>query len=436
VDAPLGSDVPAQYRVVVDTPAQLRDELDLLFVIDDSENMQARQEQLALSFEGVFERLNFGRGMPDLHIGVVSTDMGIGEFGGLVPQCESESGGQFSAEALAACGFDGDAFMAMQTDVDGSLIGNFEGDLNEVFACITRLGESGCEYEQPLEAMRTALDASIGDDLGFLRPDAILGVVMLTDEDDCSAYNPEIFNPDSPFFRDDEPDFRCFQTGVICEGDDVYAPGLRDGCHARNDSEFITNVGEYVDYMKALKPDPRDRVLSAIIGDPGHVGVEVDMDGLDAQLMAACQDSMGAAAYPGIRLGAFVDAFADQGEQTSLCNDGPKHGLDGMVTKLRQSMGTTCLEGDITDVDPALPGRQVACRVYEKRDEVETLSVPLPECDNPGNLSNSSVLPCYSILTGGEACGDFRTQLALQVHGRETPPHKYTRLSAECRVNE
>jgi hypothetical protein len=67
---------------------------------------------------------------------------------------------------------------------------------------------------------------------------------------------------------------------------------------------------------------------------------------------------------------------------------------------------------------------------------VETLSVPIPECDNPGNLDNSSVLPCYSILTGGEACGDFRTQLALQVHGRDIPPHRDARLIAECRVNE
>jgi hypothetical protein len=257
---------------------------------------------------------------------------------------------------------------------------------------------------------------------------------MLTDEDDCSAYNPEIFNPDSPFFRDDEPNFRCFQTGVICEGDDVYAPGLRDGCHPRDDSEFITNVGEYVDYMKALKPDPRDRVLSAIIGDPGHVGVEVD--GLDAQLAPACEDSMGAAAYPGIRLGAFVDAFADQGEQSSLCTGGPQHGLDGMVRKLRQSMGTTCLEGDVTDVDPVLAGRQVACRVYERHNTAEALTIPIPECDNPADLESSSKLPCYSILTGGEACGDFRTQLALQVHGRKILPSKDTRLIAECRVND
>ncbi len=436
VEAPLGSDVPVRYEVVVDTPAELRDQVDLLFVVDNSENMEARQAQLALSFQSVFRQLNFGRGMPDLHIGVVSTDMGIGEYGGTVPGCSQNGDAGRLGPMAQRCGVNGDAFLAMKSDVDGTLLANFEDELDDVFTCMTQLGESGCEYEQPLEAMRTAIDEDALKSAGFLRPDAVLGVVVLTDEDDCSAYNSEIFNPASTEFRDGDPNFRCFQSGVICQGDDVYKPGLRADCHPRTDSEYITTVDEYVDYMKDLKPDPRDRVFSAIIGDPGSVTVEVNMDGLDAQLVASCEDSMGEAAYPGVRLAAFVDAFNDQGERSSLCNDGPQHGLDSMVRTLRQSMGTTCLEGDITDIDPATPGRQVGCRVYEEIEDTIAYRTTIPVCDNPANLANSSVLPCYSILTGGEACGDFRTQLALQVHGRQVLPGPNTRLIAECRVNQ
>jgi hypothetical protein len=435
VEAPLGSDVPVQYEIVVDTPAELRDQLDLLFVVDNSENMEARQRQLAISFQSVFRQLNFGRGMPDLHIGVVSTDMGIGEFGGTVPSCSQNGDAGRLGPMAQACGVEGDAFLAVKSDVDGERLANFDDELDEAFSCMTQLGESGCEYEQPLEAMRTVIDEDTLTRNGFLRPDAVLGVVMLTDEDDCSAYNPEIFNPESPEFRDGDPNFRCFQSGVICQGDDVYKPGLRADCHPRTESEYITNVSEYVDYMKELKPDPRDRVLSAIIGDPGSVSVEVNMDGLDAQLVASCEDSMGEAAYPGVRLAAFVDNFQEQGERSSLCNEGPQHGLDTMVRKLRQSMGTTCLAGDITDIDPDTAGRQVGCRVYEQLAENTELRTAIPRCDNPANLANSSIVPCYSILTGGEACGDFRTQLALQVHGRTEEPGPGTRLIAECRVN-
>jgi hypothetical protein len=431
----LGSDVPVQYQVVVDTPAELRDELDLLFVVDNSDNMEARQTQLAISFESVFRQLNFGRGMPDLHIGVVSTDMGIGEFGGTVPRCSQNGDAGRLGPTAQACGIQGDAFLALQSDVNGERLANFDTELDKVFSCMTQLGESGCEYEQPLEAMRTVIDEDAFKSSGFIRPDAVLGVVMLTDEDDCSAFNPEIFNPESPAFRDGDPNFRCFQSGVICQGDDVYKPGLRADCHPRTDSEYITNVDEYVDYIKALKPDPRDRVLSAIIGDPGSVSVEVNVDGLDAQLVASCEDSMGEVAYPGVRLAAFVDSFSEQGERSSLCDEGPQHGLDSMVRKLRQSMGTTCLEGDITDIDPETSGRQPGCRVYEQLSGSTELRTMIPVCDNPANLANSSVVPCYSILTGGEACGDFRTQLALQVHGRQVMPHRDTRLIAECRVN-
>ena len=151
--------------------------------------------------------------------------------------------------------------------------------------------------------------------------------------------------------------------------------------------------------------------------------------------MSPTADSAGAAAYPGIRLSAFVDEFADTGELSSLCDAGTAAGLKGMIRNLRQSMGTTCLEGAISDVDPELPGRQVECRVFERRTDSQEQRY-FQKCDRPGDLSNSSVLPCYMIQTGGEACGDFRTQLALQIYGRDGEPNQETRLIAECRVDE
>jgi hypothetical protein len=110
--------------------------------------------------------------------------------------------------------------------------------------------------------------------------------------------------------------------------------------------------------------------------------------------------------------------------------------MQGMVRNLRKSLGTTCLEGEVLDVDQNEPGRQVDCRVFETHQFAEGAVTTFPRCDNPGNLEASSELPCYSIQTGGEACGDFHTQLALQMHGRDTPPEHDTRLIAECRVSE
>ena len=436
-DVNLGEDTAGVFREVVNTPAQLRDQVDLLFVVDNSEHMAARQVELARLFDDLMHNLAFGRGLPDLHIGVVSTDMGVGRYAEQVEQCSSHGDrGQLRAPTLGDCAATADSFLAVSQDSEGTRLANFEGDLSKAFSCMSDLGENGCDYEQPLEAMRTSLFEARAQGLGFVRPDSVLGVVVLTDEDDCSAFNSELFNPDQPRFRDDTPNFRCFQSGVICDGDDVYQPGLRNGCRPRPQSDFITSVEDYVDFLAEIKPNPSDRVITTIIGDPGRVGVELDEQNMDAHLMAACEDERGAVAYPGVRLSAFADAFADNGQTTSLCDSGALASLHGMARNLRKSLGTTCLEGDIIDIDSDVAGRQVDCRVYEKFVFSDSTRRSFTECDNLGDLEASSVLPCYSIQTGGEACGDFYTQLALQIHGRDTPPAPDTRLVAECRVSE
>ena len=50
---------------------------------------------------------------------------------------------------------------------------------------VALVGDNGCAIQGPLEAMKRALSA--GRNPGFLRPGALLGVLIVTDEDDCSA---------------------------------------------------------------------------------------------------------------------------------------------------------------------------------------------------------------------------------------------------------
>jgi len=433
----LGEDAPGVFREVVNTPAMLRDQVDLLFVVDNTDDMEDRQKDLGKLFESMLHNLAFGRGLPDLHIGVVSTDMGVGPFGGAVARCSSAGdGGELLAPTERGCAVTADPFLAYSKGDGGETAANFEGDITKAFQCMSDLGEAGCDYEQPLEAMRSSLFQARQDAIGFVRPNSVLGVVVLTSEDDCSAFNSELFNPDAPKFFGDSPNFRCFQSGVICDGDDVYQPGSRDGCRPHPQSNFITSVGDYVEFLEELKPNPADRVVTAIVGDPGRVVIGRDEKIMESELLAACADDTGNDAYPGIRLSAFASAFGDTGQTISLCDAGTAGGIQGMVRNLRKSLGTTCLEGEILDVDQYQAGRQVDCRVFETHQFAEGPVTTFPRCDNPADLEASSELPCYSIQTGGEACGDFHTQLALQMHGRDTPPEHDTRLIAECRVSE
>ena len=74
---------------------------------------------------------------------------------------------------------------------DDNGVKNYTGQLEDVFTCIAAVGDSGCGFEQPLASVVRALGAdgrpAPPENQGFLRPDALLFIVLLTDEDDCSV---------------------------------------------------------------------------------------------------------------------------------------------------------------------------------------------------------------------------------------------------------
>ena len=54
-------------------------ELDILFMVDNSPSMDTKQEALAKTFPAMFKVLEtMEGGLPDLHIGVISSDLGAG----------------------------------------------------------------------------------------------------------------------------------------------------------------------------------------------------------------------------------------------------------------------------------------------------------------------------------------------------------------------
>ena len=68
---------------------------------------------------------------------------------------------------------------------------NYTGNLADTFTCIAALGEDGCGYEQQFTAITRALGADgqapPAENQGFLRDDAYLAIVLITNEDDCSS---------------------------------------------------------------------------------------------------------------------------------------------------------------------------------------------------------------------------------------------------------
>jgi hypothetical protein len=434
---PIGTRASSDRVVVVDIPPELGRKLDLLFVVDNSPDMAARQQALRSSFERLRGHLELvAGGLPDLHVGVISTDLGVGQSY-KVADCTAtgDHGALQSAPRLPGCAAPEGRFLR-DVLIDGDLRErNYEGELTDTFECISQLGEAGCDFEQPLEAMRRALDGTVGDNDGFLRDNAVLAVIILTSEDDCSVASPELFNP----FLDGTGDvrkYRCFRYGVLCSGDDVFEPGDFTDCQPNPSSLYVHDVAPYADFLRGLKHDPREVVVTGIMGDAALGEVSVWLDNEDhPQLAPTCSDERRSPVYPAVRLQAFLDEFDEGGKVSSLCNGDPMSALSATARQIRKALGTICMDGHLRDIDPHTPGRQVDCIVSQVApDHSRTEMAP---CDDPYDLATSTTTPCYAIKAGPAACGDFPTQLALEVYwgpGASAPAG--TRVIGECLVDD
>jgi len=156
--------------------------LDMLFMIDDSSSMGPLQGKLAARLPDFMQVLQgLPGGLPDLHVAVVSSSLGAGIYGN-VPGCGPGSPGNddglFRHAPECTALHAGETFI--RASADGSA-NNFDGRIEDVFACIARLGDQGCGFEHPLASVQQALTRALipGDpNWGFLRADAALVHLM------------------------------------------------------------------------------------------------------------------------------------------------------------------------------------------------------------------------------------------------------------------
>jgi len=303
--------------------------VDLLFVIDDSESMSEEQANLVSNFPTLLDVLTNppdedGDGLPDfppvedLRIGIVTTDMGVGPH--TVSGCDA-TGDQ--GALISASRSPNPSCAGVTTGAQPWLeyrAGDDLDALNAAFACMASVGTDGCGLEQQLEAARAALTerAAPGEpNEGFLRADSLVGILFLTDEDDCSAADDSIYDP----------------TATATLG----PYGTRCAEHP----ELLVPVDEYVRAFSNLRLDrANDVVVAAITGVPVSAGVdplEQDYDALlddprmqfeedparPGQLAPVCETMFTGRAVPGRRVVELVAAFAesDDGLATTICAD-------------------------------------------------------------------------------------------------------------------
>ncbi len=296
--------------------------VDLLFVIDDSASMEEEQEELARAFGAMARGLASGDldgdGAPDfasiadLHVGVVTSDMGMfaaGPDGELLPRACSAAG-RWGGDGIlrGGCGL---ARPYVEYE-EGRSVERFATD----FACLARVGTDGCGFEMPLEAALKALTPSTselrfasdsvghadGVNEGFLREDSVLAIVVLTDEDDRSVGNTRFLEAIT-----EEERF----TGTA----------------------WLHPVARYAEGLAALRGDPERLVFAAIAGLPPELAEPFDPDVALADprmeivydaaestgVVPSCEAEGIGRATPPRRLVLLAREFGDRGQVHSIC---------------------------------------------------------------------------------------------------------------------
>lgn len=410
--------VPPKQVVIDVLPFPNRD-VDMLFVIDNSSGMAKLQDRFIQGFVTFVDVLRgLPGGLPNIHLAVVSSDIGAGAYDiGDIPNCRHGGDqGIFQVKPLGrTCNAGslnvGEHFIA---NVNGQA--NFTGSLEATFGCIAALGETGCGFEHQLGSMLRALGADGAgpaplENANFLRPNAYLAITILTNEDDCSApINSTFFDPTSRYVADPLgplTSFRCAEYGHLCGGMKPprrMAADLSGTCTSAEDGVLL-RVRDVADSLKALKPGQPDKVLvSVIAGPPSAYKVHLEQPTLTDDpsqwpwLDRSCSlDGDGTFATPGIRVKELTDAFGANGVFQGACSTSFAPALQRIAEQIgTKAAGIPCLDG-VADANPDAPGFQPSCEVVDRFFGPSTS--PVRSCADTG-----AVAPCWELGTPTASC--------------------------------
>jgi hypothetical protein len=380
------------------------DKIDLLFMVDNSNSMRDEQVSLAREFPKLINVLTSGdqtgdmvKDFPpakDLHLGVVSSDLGLPGVPG-IDGCIGLGDDGVLRSACMGANFN-PPFLTYDAD-----LGDDPGQLATDFSCISTLGVDGCGFEQQLESTLKAVwpgtDTQVrfvadpGSGFGmtgqhgpgfpngdFIRSDpneglSLIALVLVTDEEDCSSSNMAHFDPRASTTG---LNTRCFFEGQKAEPNNLF------------------DIERYITTFKALRPGQENLVIFAgIVGVPPELVTpeELDkfdftkkneadaffdgllanramqetldprgnMDPADDNLVPSCDRGENARAYPPRRIVQVAKGFGANGVIQSICQENFSPAMDAIIEVIAKQLGTVCLPRPLVRNSEGLVGCNV-----------------------------------------------------------------------------
>jgi len=328
--------------------------VDILFVIDDGPSMTDKRTTLLNNYPNFINVLEAMQGgLPNVHIGVITPDLGV--RGSL----DSSPGMDFGGTGAGACKSTGKRGELRMTSaitgryiidveqLDGTRLRNYTGTLAAAFSGLADVGVQGCGFEQPLEAAKLALSPTTVANTGFLRDDAKLVIIFIDDEDDCSIAHTTFFDVNTNTLGPLQG-FRCNRFGHVCatggtDSDQMNQIGPKDGCTSNETSTYLTHVADYVTFFRGLKADPNDVIIGLLAAPTTPYEVELRTPpGGGTAIPAVAHTCLfngpnGAeVGDPAVRLAQFAVGFPSRYAMATIC----QQDLSGPLTQITTLLAT------------------------------------------------------------------------------------------------
>jgi hypothetical protein len=389
--------------------------VDILFMVDDSASMSPLQSKLTAQFPAFINVLeNLPGGLPNLHVGVVSSSMGAGRNPSIDHCPQGGDQGAFHTKPLGATCYKASLDAGQNFIINNGGIVNYTGDISDVFGCIAQLGDGGCGFEHQLASVLRALGADGAppppQNANFLRPDAYLQIVLLTDEDDCSAPpDSDLFDSSSMTVTDPLgplQSYRCNEFGHLCGGkrpprQPMGEVDLSGTCVSAEDGRLL-RISDVVRALKGLKADPSKVFVAAIASpkDPYKVNIGPSQVKGDPTMWPyvehSCQQmepyNMVTYGDPAVRIKQWTDGFGANGNFQSLCTPTFDTALQTIAGPIARMMGSPCFPAN---VDPAKCNFVMA--LYDTNGTVS--DAPLRRCTDASDAG-----PCWDVGASSASC--------------------------------
>jgi hypothetical protein len=465
------------------------DKVDLLFMVDNSNSMADKQISLKAQFPKLINVLTTGERMPgdpnpfppvkDLHVGVVSSDMGLpgvaNNFG-----CDPNGGDDGRLQHMpkvvgAGCMANYPTFLTYS-----AMMGTDKAQFATDFQCIATLGTGGCGFEEQLEAPLKALWPSIytdakgnvvtpnpitflstspagtlghgdqpaaqGGNLGFLRNDpatglSLIAIIVLTDEEDCSPRTTEHLKPPSQYpadspYKNQDINLRChYNPDKSYDVKGRYLAGFR-GLRPGNENLVIfgaitgvptdlvdEKARKQVDFTNAAQ---RDAYYDGILNDPRMqetIDPSTNPGTGTGNITPSCSGTDAAGhsliAQPPRRIVTLAKLFGENGIIQSICQGDFGPAMDAIIEVIAKQLGAVCLPRPLV----RKADRMVGCNVVWE--------LPKPGTAPASTATDCSQLPFLGPVDSGRApvndrggnnCKVLQLPVSEAEYNAKTPP--------------